>query len=122
MNKYMSKKYYGTILGDTFCEWSLKHKTVIVLNGGFSSNLLKLEQELGLNHPYPFASFCEGMDELNGAMTVVGIVLPEKVYSSFNVGLPAGFKSGTIGFHGGETLLSEDDVRIINIMKNYKLA
>ena len=63
--------------------WAGKHKTMILLNGGYSEtlrNLIKFfdQQE----NPYPWDSFNEAEDALDGALTCVGIVLPEKIYES----------------------------------------
>lgn len=79
-NKYMTKQYYGTKQCDTLIEWSTQHKTMYVMGGGGASNLQSIYDKLSVNHPYPIALFHEGMDELNGALTCVGIVLPETVY------------------------------------------
>lgn len=64
-------------------DWVKNHKTMILLNGGFSSNLIELLDFFNDdNNPYPFGSFCEELDALNGALTCVGIILPEKIYET----------------------------------------
>ena len=77
----MFNKYAATFLADTLFSWSQNYKTMILLNGGYSENLRELialfdSQE----NPYPWAHFNEGEDSLDGALTSVGIVLPEKIY------------------------------------------
>lgn len=64
-------------------EWAHGHKTMILLNGGYSETirglLLFFTDEA---NPYPFAPFYEGKDALDGALTDVGIILPEKIYTT----------------------------------------
>jgi len=72
-----------SILGhsDTLFSWSLSHKTMILLNGGYSENLREIIALFDTpENPYPWAHFNEGEDSLDGALTSVGIVLPEKIY------------------------------------------
>jgi hypothetical protein len=62
-------------------EWAKNHKTMILLNGGYSESIRDLYEFLkSSENPYPFADFHEGQDALDGALTSVGIVLPEKIY------------------------------------------
>lgn len=69
--------------GDTLFEWADNHKTMILLNGGYSDNLRELINQFNdLRNPYPWTSFHEGQDSLDGALTCVGIVLPEKIYEA----------------------------------------
>ena len=65
-------------------DWAKNHKTMVVLNGGNSDELINLSDELrtlaeALNLPH--ADFYEDAQSLNSAMTCVGIVVPEKVYA-----------------------------------------
>lgn len=63
-------------------DWAFDDKTMIVLNGGYQSSLQELCEKLKpLSGTYPWASFCEEQDALNGAMTAVAVVLPEYMYS-----------------------------------------
>jgi len=64
-------------------DWAENHKTMILLNGGYSETLRKLSDFFkDAKNPYPFAEFHEGQDALDGALTCVGIILPEKIYES----------------------------------------
>lgn len=68
--------------GNLLWDWADRDKTVIVLNGGYQSSLQELCEKLKpLSGTYPWASFCEEQDALNGAMTAVAVVLPEYMYS-----------------------------------------
>jgi hypothetical protein len=63
--------------------WSRDHKTIVLLNGGNSSDLLELKQFFkSVYHPYAFASFNEDEQSLNGALTSVCIILPARIYET----------------------------------------
>jgi len=62
-------------------DWAHDHKTMILLNGGYSVNLRDLMTLFDTHkNPYPWAHFNEGDDSLDGALTSVGIILPERIY------------------------------------------
>ena len=68
--------------GNLLWDWTDRDKTVIVLNGGYQSSLQELCEKLKpLSGTYPWASFCEEQEALNGAMTAVAVVLPEYMYA-----------------------------------------
>lgn len=70
--------------------WARDHKTMILLNGGYSETLHELYDFFcSENNPFPFAKFHEGRDALDGALTSVGIILPARIYDEFNPTLPA---------------------------------
>lgn len=62
-------------------DWAINYKTTIVLNGGMQSDLLVIEKLLD-NCKFPWASFREETDALNGALTNVGVILPEYIYNA----------------------------------------
>ncbi len=68
-----------------FGVWAEEDKTVIMLNGGYSSNLRaiyktckKFSKEY--DNFLPYVKFHESEDALDGALTAVGIILPADVY------------------------------------------
>lgn len=62
-------------------DWANNHKTMILLNAGYSEEIRRLIEFFDTaDNPYPWASFNEGQDALDGALTCVGIVVPEKIY------------------------------------------
>lgn len=65
-----------------YLEWAQNHKTIIVLNGGMQSNLEEWAAFLtaGL-HPFAWAKFNEAEEALNGALTNIALVLPERIYA-----------------------------------------
>jgi hypothetical protein len=65
-------------------EWAENHKTMILLNGGYAATIQELVDFLAEqgDHSvtYPYAPFYEEEASLNGALTTVGVILPEKIY------------------------------------------
>jgi len=63
-------------------DWAQNHKTTIVLNGGMSGDLQALVELFeSTQNPYPWGFFKETEYALNGALTNVGIILPERIYT-----------------------------------------
>ena len=61
--------------------WEEQHKTVVLLNAGFSEEIRDLHTFFhNEQNVYPFASFAEGEDALDGALTCTGIILPMEIY------------------------------------------
>lgn len=64
-------------------EWAHDHETDILLNGGYSSNLREIGTALDdTENQYPWSFFNEGYEALDGALTCVGIILPEEIYET----------------------------------------
>ena len=69
--------------GRVLYDWAQNHKTMILLNGGYSGNLHVLIRQFDTpQNPYPWSFFKESEEALDGALTCVGIVLPEKIYET----------------------------------------
>lgn len=64
-------------------DWANKEKTVIVLNGGNSARLSSIFAELG-GFGYSPRSFREDHDSLNGALTCVGVLVPDRVWDALH--------------------------------------
>lgn len=61
--------------------WATDHKTIIILNAGYSQELRSLIRFFEtFENPLPWAYFSESDDALDGALTCVGIILPEEFY------------------------------------------
>ena len=82
-----SMNEYGARLDDfhdakaSYINWANNHKTMILLNGGMMSHLLEFEAFLTENqHVLAWASFREEEAAINGALTNIGLVLPEHLY------------------------------------------
>lgn len=73
----------GNYVTTKLWDWAKNHKTMILLNGGYSAALRELIALFDSpENDYPWTYFCEEEASLNGALTSVGIVLPEKIYEA----------------------------------------
>ena len=64
-------------------EWGKYQKTVVLMNGGDCAALKLIATLLGKeDNPYAWAEWSEGVPDLNGALTCVGIVLPSRIFES----------------------------------------
>ncbi len=117
-------------------DWATNHKTMILLNGGYSSNLWQIlntfingngtfkdESEA----PYPFAHFQESEEALSSVLTCVGIILPEKVYNNVDlvVAMDAErdmLKYAAIAAAVSKLELSEFDLLLCRELAKYSLA
>lgn len=72
-NKYQNENRYLT-------DWAEHYKTAIVLNGGTSEQMTAIKQLLEhSSNEFPWGYFNE--PSINNALTCVGIILPEYIYS-----------------------------------------
>lgn len=81
--KYQSHQPEFTETKNMLYEWAEDHKTVVLLNAGYSESIRELIEFF--NHPanpYPFCEFYEDGAALDGALTSIGIILPKKIYES----------------------------------------
>lgn len=70
--------------GSMLFSWARNHKTMIVCNAGYSSNLragYNLFDTLAENVGLPYVKFHESQEALEGVMTGIGIVLPEHLFN-----------------------------------------
>ena len=63
----------------TLLDWADDHKTMILYNGGYQSKLIDIADVLKASGKYPWADFREEEASLNGAVTSVGVILPEGI-------------------------------------------
>ena len=61
-------------------DWAREHKTMIVLNGGATTDLEQGIEVLRAQSSYPWVEFYESRECLSGALTGFGVVLPESIY------------------------------------------
>lgn len=83
----MSVTYDADSIQDNYYrDWAKNHQTVVVLNGGNSKTLQELfdflEELKNSGMQFPFVKFHEDEQSLNGALTSVGMVLEEEIYST----------------------------------------
>lgn len=77
-NKYYVKPHPLTHMLNT---WARNDKTMILLNAGPGIELHRLHRVFSSSeNPFPHATFYEDGDALDGAMTSVGIILPEYIW------------------------------------------
>lgn len=70
-----------TALHDMLWDWNINHRTWIVLDGGYASNLRSIiEVFKKYEDEFPWADFHEDEDALDGALTAIGIILPKWIY------------------------------------------
>lgn len=75
----MFVKYHG--IHPMLLDWATIHKTMILLNGGYSNELHRLHGVFASNeNPFPYAAFYESEAALDGAITSLGIILPEYIW------------------------------------------
>lgn len=101
-------------------EW-LPEPTIICLNGGNSGQLRVIYANLeiiGSVLSLPFTKFHEDEDSMDGIMTSVGIVVPQRVYDSAQL-----MRTRPDGF---EQMLPQDlhpeEVRLADLLNSYRLA
>ena len=88
--------------------WAQNHKTMILLNGGYSENLHRLVTFMSREqNTYPWACFHEGEDALDGALTCVGIILPGVIYHGAAAIRRTSFEEVQMDTYVDSTLLPE---------------
>jgi hypothetical protein len=77
--KYNNK----TIEQDILYEWAKNHKTMVLLNGGYQSNILNIYETISSNNKnlhLPIQYFKEEEISLNSAVTSLGVIVPNFIY------------------------------------------
>lgn len=104
--KYLVKKKHNqdASAAESYIEWIENHKTIVVLNGGMSKDLLVWQEFLSrpANSNLAWAAFSESEEALNGAITNIALVLPPRMYEYsriINLGFP--YESGIREFDQG---------------------
>lgn len=70
----------------TYVTWAEDYKTIIILNGGNCASLNELITQFQTpENQYPWGYFFEDRESLNGALTCVGIILPERIYEGARI-------------------------------------
>lgn len=65
-----------------YTDWADNHKTIVVLNGGMQKDLEELLEFLGQNSgQFFYGWFHEESGALNGALTNVSIIVPERIFN-----------------------------------------
>lgn len=103
----------------TLHDWAVNHKTMILLNGGDMKALCDIRWLLEEDeNSYPWTFFEESVDALSGALTCVGIILPEKVYEGAEALRKAQLKSyWAVGLN-----LSSWEIKLCDLLNSCGLA
>lgn len=120
---------YSEFMSDTSTQvlygWMHNHKTVVCLNGGDSHDLRELWLLLSdpRNTYLPVAKFNEDQVSLDGALTCVGIVLPERLYDAEWVNHPdGGFWFDSTAFNGVGSHIEGWEAELLDVIKKLPLA
>jgi hypothetical protein len=115
-----------TVKGEAYFDWAENHKTMVLFNGGNSANLASIFEKFvsfekhGMNLPY--AKFHEDEQSLGGALTYVGIIVPEKYYNASaelrNTQNPLDYVENKLEKEGWK----QWEIELINEMNKYRLA
>lgn len=80
VNKYCTGAT-SSLYSDKVNEWLNWHKTIICLNGGNYDGVSDWENFFEApENPFPWAAFREDLASLDGMITSVAILLPERIY------------------------------------------
>jgi hypothetical protein len=118
--------------------WANDHKTMILLNAGYGSEIRELmKMFVDAANPFPYAAFWESEEALDGALTSIGIILPEYIWTGSKQIREDGFEAlryirenGRIEWSpGGDTSkplvrtdISKWEFELICRLNNYGLA
>lgn len=104
-------------------EWAEDHKTMVLLNGGNSHSLRELWLLLSdpRNTEFPVAKFNEDNVSLDGALTCVAIVLPDRLYDAEWKCL---FNRGEAGCwrQPDDTIIEGWEAELLDVIKKLPLA
>lgn len=111
-------------------DWAENYKIVTLLNAGYSSNIKELIRAFESKNNYcPWAQFEEGEDALNGALTSIGIVVPERIHKTAkicrekNKPIEKILLENQLGsFYDVPLNLTEFEKELINTINRYPLA
>lgn len=99
-------------------QWAVSDKTIIVLDGGYQSNLERIFELMQGCRSLPSAKFHEEQAALNGALTAVCIVLPEHMYApQYAVDVDIESYSGAFG--GMRVANQYKDLETGKVLHNY---
>lgn len=101
--------------------WVEKDKTIIVLEGGYQSNLERIFELMQACGSLPSAKFHEEEAALNGALTAICIVLPEYMYApQYDTMSEVGALTNSSLSLGGLKIANQfKDLETGNVLHNY---
>lgn len=64
-------------------DWIRDNKTIVCLNGGNSESMIELVQFLNTyKNPFPWVTFHEDESSMEGILTSIAIILPDRIYNT----------------------------------------
>lgn len=99
-------------------QWARRDKTIIVLDGGYQSNVQRIFELMQKVPRFPSAKFHEEEDALNGALTAACIVLPEYMYNP-QYSTAVDIESGTGVLSGLQIANEYKDLETGNVLHHY---
>ena len=95
----MSVEYTDRVVTNLwYDQWVRKDKTIILLDGGYQSNLQRIYDLAQKIPSLPQAKFHEEEAALNGALTAVAIVLPEYMFNpQYSTGMEVATNTSLVG-------------------------
>ncbi len=109
-------------------QWADNHKTVILLNAGYSQTIRDIANGLAsTENPYTWGIFHESHEALDGALTCAGIILPEGIYEAATAIRERKFTVAEVERFNDAGILNENvysdwEVWMINELNNYRMA
>lgn len=86
VNKYYDpddRFWYGESLWDDIVDWIRDNKTIVCLNGGNTESMVELESFLNTYaNPFPWVSFHEDESSMEGILTSIAIIIPDRIYDA----------------------------------------
>lgn len=68
---------------ETVLNWIKDDKTIVCLNGGNTESLFELESFFNTyKNPFPWVSFREDESSMEGILTSIAIILPDRIYNT----------------------------------------
>lgn len=109
----MSIKYSpGLPEASDYEEWAYTHKTVILLSGGMASDLRNLTRMFDVPaNTFCWSYFCEEQNALEGSITSVGIILPERIYAGATAMREYQISAADLGLINGTMVVLLDGVQ-----------
>lgn len=105
-------------------DWAKSYKTMVLLNGGNSASLQELYDFLGelkASGMYlPYAKFHEDEQSLGGALTYVGIVVPERHYEAASIIRAATDEEANAMFESFD--FADWEIKLVKQLNLYRLA
>jgi len=120
--------FHATEQSTMLADWAQNHKTMILLNAGYGETIHELVKFFGSrSNSFPWAPFYEGKDSLDGAITTVGIILPERIYGMASLVRDCNSPDATIDhlMHYGqwdEWSFNKWEVQLIERMNRFGMA